>query len=173
MPRSEVVRSTWIVSAVLAVVMVSPQDFGRAASAQPIAPAPREPTSTPAPEQEPSATPPRVSYLDGEVSFWRQGASDWAPAQLNTPLAPGDVLYAGANGTAEIQIGRAAFVRASNDTQLGLDNQEAGYLQFRLTAGHAGIDLPQLPQGSVVVVATPQAAFTLRERGCYPLDVEQ
>ncbi len=35
-------------------------------------------------------TPPRLSFVDGRVSFWRPGAQDWAPAQINTPLAPGD-----------------------------------------------------------------------------------
>src|SRR3989442_6821587 len=35
-------------------------------------------------------TPPRLSYVDGEVSFWRPGAPNWAPAQVNTPLAAGD-----------------------------------------------------------------------------------
>jgi hypothetical protein len=26
-------------------------------------------------------TPPRLSFIDGSVSFWRPGAEDWAPAQ--------------------------------------------------------------------------------------------
>ena len=39
--------------------------------------------------------PPRLSLVDGEVSFWRSGAGDWAPAQLNTPLAQGDELWSG------------------------------------------------------------------------------
>ena len=60
----------------------------------------------------PEVTPPRLSYLNGEVSFWRAGADDWAPATLNTPLAPGDILYAGPNGNVEIQVGPRAFVRA-------------------------------------------------------------
>ena len=28
-----------------------------------------------------------------DVSFWRPGGDDWAPAQVNTPLAPGDQLH--------------------------------------------------------------------------------
>jgi len=39
-------------------------------------------------QQGAGPTPPRVSFLDGEVSFWRPGAEDWAPAKVNTPLAP-------------------------------------------------------------------------------------
>src|SRR6185295_5638347 len=67
--------------------------------APPGAPAPAAPETGPeaaADAQEP--TPPRVSYIHGEVSFWRPGAADWAPAALNMPLAPGDVLYAGPAG---------------------------------------------------------------------------
>jgi hypothetical protein len=68
----------------------------------------------PAPEQASEITPTRVSYLYGEVSFWRPGAQEWAEAKANTPLAPGDVLYTGPDGNAELQIGPRAFVRAGN-----------------------------------------------------------
>ena len=52
-------------------------------------------------------TPPRLSFVDGEVSFWRAGAEDWSPAQVNTPLGAGDQLYAGSKANLEIQVGRA------------------------------------------------------------------
>src|SRR5205809_3468305 len=64
-------------------IMVNGAGFVRAGSAQPVAP----PAS-----QTPQVTPSRLSYLDGDVSFWRPGAQDWAPARLNTALAPGDAL---------------------------------------------------------------------------------
>ena len=37
-------------------------------------------------------TPPRLSFIDGQVSFLRPGAQDWTPAQVNIPLSPGDQL---------------------------------------------------------------------------------
>ena len=56
-----------------------------AAQAQPPAPALPGAQATPAaPAGE--ITPARVSYLHGEVSFWRPGASDWSPATVNTPM---------------------------------------------------------------------------------------
>src|SRR5207302_7577866 len=82
-------------------------------------------------------TPPRLSYAEGEVSFWRPGAEDWAPAQVNTPLAHGDELYTGHGGHLELQVGNRAFVRAWGDTQVGLANQEPDFLQIKVTAGHA------------------------------------
>src|SRR5438105_2107489 len=49
-------------------------------------------------------TPPRLAFFDGDVSFWRQGAEDWAGAQVNTALAAGDELYAPAGAHFEIEI---------------------------------------------------------------------
>jgi hypothetical protein len=165
-------RCTRIVAALLALITMSSPGLARAVGAQPMPGVSQQPPGVPPPEES-AATPLRVSYVHGEVSFWRQGASDWAPAQLNTPLAPGDVLYTGPGGAVEIQVARAAFVRAGNDTQIGLDNQEPDFLQFRVTAGHAGIDLRQVPPGSTLEVDTPQAAFTIQQGGYYRLDVDQ
>jgi hypothetical protein len=166
-------RRDRIVAALLALTMLSGPGLAPTVAAQPVTAVPPQPGGMPTPEESGGATPPRVSYLNGEVSFWRQGASDWTPAQLNTPLAPGDVLYTGQGGTVEIQTGRAAFVRAGNDTQIGLDNQEPDFLQFRVTGGHAGIDLRQVLPGATVEVDTPQAAFTIEQAGYYRLDVDR
>src|SRR2546422_4941033 len=88
------------------------------AQATPPAPsAPPAPAEGPEPTESTDATPPRVSYINGQVSFWRPGADDWAPAKLNTPLAPGDVLYAGPDGNVEIQVGAGAFVRAAERSE--------------------------------------------------------
>ena len=66
----------------------------------------------PTPEQAAiDQTPPRLSFVDGQVSFWRPGAQDWAQAQVNTPLAPGDQLATGSPGNLELQTGVRAFVR--------------------------------------------------------------
>ena len=61
-------------------------------------------------------TPPRLSFVDGQVSFWRPGAPEWTQAQINTPLAPGDQVYTGSPGNLELQIGGRAFVRGWANT---------------------------------------------------------
>ena len=116
-------------------------------------------------------TPPRLGYLNGDVSLWRPGASDWAPATLNMPLAPGDELYTGNNGNVEMQVGTRAFVRAWGDTQLGLANQEPDFLQFKVTTGHVSLDLRSLDAGRTVELATPHGAFTIDRPGYYRADV--
>src|SRR5262245_66334990 len=105
-----------ILAALLALIMTAgTPGLGRAADP----PGPPGPPGAAAPPGEPEdLTPPRVSYLHGDVSFWRPGADDWGPAALNTPLAPGDTLYASQGGNAEIQIAPRAFVRAGDGTQL-------------------------------------------------------
>ncbi len=115
-------------------------------------------------------TPPRLSLTDGQVSFWRPGAQDWATAQINTPLAPGDMLSTRSPGTVEVQIGARAFVRAWANTQLGLANQDPDFIQFTLVAGSAVFDLRALEPGDTVEVDTPNAAVTIQQAGYYRVD---
>ena len=116
-------------------------------------------------------TPLRLSFVDGQVSFFRPGAQDWVQAPVNTPLSPGDQLYTGSPGSLELQIGARAFVRGWANTQIGLENQESDYLQFKVTAGHASFDLRTLEPGHALEVATPNAAFTIDRAGYYRVDV--
>jgi hypothetical protein len=128
----------------------------------------------PAVETDPQgddATPARLSYSEGAVSFWRPGGSDWAPAQVNTPLTVGDELYTGHDGNLEVQVGGRAFVRAWGDTQVGLTNQDPNFMQLRVTSGHLAVDLRSLDGGDVVEIDTPGAAFTMDQPGYYRVDV--
>ncbi len=116
-------------------------------------------------------TPSRLSYIEGSVSFWRPGAEDWAPARVNTPLAAGDAVYTGARATVEIQVGPRAFVRAQENTRLGLGNFDPDFMQFSLTAGRASLDLRALPNGVTVELGTPNAIFTIEHPGYYRAEV--
>ena len=158
---------------IFSMIVSGPASAWRAdAQSPPPAPAPPpNPAGAPAPRQAPEVTPPRVSYIHGEVSFWRPGAEEWTPAKLNTPLAPGDVLYTGPGGNVELQIGPRGFLRAAESTQLGLDNHEPDFLQFRVTGGYAALDLREVPTGHTLELDTPNAAFTVERPGYYRLDV--
>jgi hypothetical protein len=118
------------------------------------------------------ATPPRLSFVDGQVSYWRSGASDWAQAQVNTPLAVGDQLYSGSPGNLELQIGGRAFVRAAARTQVGIENVEADMIQFKVTEGHASIDIQDGDDSSrTVEIDTPNATFLIEDPGYYKVNV--
>ncbi len=118
-------------------------------------------------------TPLRLSYVEGDVSFWRFGADDWVEARRNIALAAGDELYVDARGIVELQMGNRAFVRADEDTQLGLLNQTGDFLQFRVARGRVSFDLRTLPAGFVIEVNTPNAVFTIDRSGYYRLDVDE
>lgn len=117
-------------------------------------------------------TPPRLSMIDGEVSFWRPGAEEWTQAQVNTPLAPGDQLYSGLATNLEIQIGPRAFLRAGDKTQFGLESLEPDYLQVRISEGGVALDVRELRLGYTLEVSTPQAAITIERPGYYRIAVD-
>jgi hypothetical protein len=116
--------------------------------------------------------PPRLRFIDGDVSFWRPGAEDWAPATVNTPLAAGDSLYTGDDGNLELQAGPSAFVRAGAGTDLSLTALETDLQQFKLTTGHVAVDARRLPRGQAIEVDTPNGALTIDHPGYYRVDVE-
>jgi hypothetical protein len=118
-----------------------------------------------------AASPLRLSYVEGDVSFSRLGAEDWVKAITNTPLAAGDALYVGSDGDLELQMGGRAFVRADDDTQLTLVNQTTDFVQFKITSGRVSFDLRTLPTGFSVEVDTPNAVFTIDRTGYYRVDV--
>jgi hypothetical protein len=116
-------------------------------------------------------TPPRLSYVDGEVKFFRAGSEDWTAAQVNTPLAPGDLLLAGDGGNLELQIGTRAFVRGAEQSEIGLTTIEPDFLQLRVTSGTVALDLRALTPGQTLEVDTPNAAFKIEHAGYYRLEV--
>lgn len=119
------------------------------------------------------ATPPRLAFVNGEVSFWRTGADDWSQAQVNTALAAGDSLYAGDAANLELEVGPRAFVRAGADTEIDLTALDPTYTQLRMTGGHSALDLKALPRGQSIEVDTPNGAFTINRPGYYRLDVDE
>ena len=113
-------------------------------------------------------TPPRLAFIDGDVSFWRPGADDWTPAQVNTALAAGDNLYAPDGANLELEIGARAFVRAGSDTQIGIESLEIGYLQLQVTSGHMALDLKNMPAGQQIEIDTPERRLYRRATGILP-----
>lgn len=150
-------RSRWVSAGMLAVLALLASGPGsRASAALPD-------------ESAVQVTPPRLGMVEGEVLFWRPGATEWEAASVNLPLAPGDAL-ATRDGKLELQIGRQSFVRASADTQLALRSNEPGFLQLELSAGRLAADIRQLGRGDVVELATPSGAVRIERDGYYRID---
>src|SRR5574337_1506646 len=135
--RKEALNMRKRISGLILVLAVLIGGVGIAPGAE--APPPAGPVSDQAPA--------RLSFTDGQVSFWRPGAAEWAQAPINTPLVPGDELATGSPGTLELQIGARSFIRAWANTQLGLESQEPDFLQVKVTAGTVSFDLRTLESG--------------------------
>lgn len=116
-------------------------------------------------------TPPRLSNIDGDVSYWRPGAEDWAEARRNLALAEGDALYTGDGANLEVQFGPRSFVRADENTQLSLVSLEPRRIQFSVTSGLASFDLRSMDVGDVLEVSTPNALFLIDHPGYYRVEV--
>jgi hypothetical protein len=117
-------------------------------------------------------TPPRLSYIDGQASFWRSGAEDWTPARVNMPLATGDRLYTAQSAGVEVQVGARAFVRAADRTEIGFVEIASGFLQIELKDGTAALDLRGMPPNYRVELDTPNAVFTIEHPGYYRVDAD-
>jgi len=122
-------------------------------------------------ESEWAPTPPRLSFIDGEVSYWRQGADDWARAVPNLALAEGDALYTGNAANFEVQFGSRSFVRADENSQLSLLQQEARLIQFKVASGRVSFDMRRMETDDTVEVSTPDAVFVIRHPGYYRVEV--
>jgi hypothetical protein len=117
-------------------------------------------------------TPPRLSFIDGEVSYWREGAEDWARARPNLALAVGDALYTGNNANFEVQFGSRSFVRADENSQLSLVAHEERFIQFKVTSGRVSFDLRSMVEGDTLEVSTPNAVFVIEHPGYYRVEVD-
>jgi hypothetical protein len=123
-------------------------------------------------DKKTAVSPMRLSYAEGEVSFWRNGSRDWVEAQLNTPITAGDSLYVGSDGDLELELGSRAFIRADDNTQLTLVNHTSDFSQFKVTSGRVTFDLRTLPSGYALELDTPNAVFTIDHIGYYRIDVD-
>lgn len=116
-------------------------------------------------------TPPRLSLIDGRVSFWPSGARDWEGAELNLPLGPGDYLRTGSASRAELQIGARAFLRLAEATEIGIDEQTTDYVRCEVVDGRIALDLRRMLAGGRAHVRTPHATLAIYEPGFYEVIV--
>lgn len=126
------------------------------------------------PENAEYPTPPRLSLIEGEVTFLRQGADQWVNAQINTPLAPNDELYTGSAARLEFQIGPYAFLRAGQQTLINLEKHDQDVMEFGVASGRVVLDLRiMMDTVASIVVNTPDASFIVENAGYFRIDINE
>ena len=112
----------------------------------------------------------RLGFAQGEVSIQPAGVDDWAAADVNRPIAPGDKLWADADSRAELSIG-SAVVRIDSATAFSFLNLDDHAAQMQLSAGTLSIHVRSM--SDTLEVDTPNVAVSLLAPGDYRLEVNE
>ncbi len=109
----------------------------------------------------------RLSYLDGHVSFQHSGDVDWTAASINMPLQPGDRVYTGNEGRAEIEFDDGSVYRLAENTDVEILSLSEDLIQVRVLIGLSTLTVQS---GVNFEVDTPAAAFNTLRKGVYRFD---
>jgi hypothetical protein len=110
----------------------------------------------------------RISYVEGHVSFQHSGDVDWSAASVNMALQPGDRIYTGEKGRAEIEIDDGSVFDLAEQTDMELLSLREDFVQVRILVGLCTLNL----HSSISYeISTPAAAFNTLRKGVYRFDV--
>jgi hypothetical protein len=112
----------------------------------------------------------RLSFLEGKVSFQHSDDVDWSAASINMALQPGDRLYTGDGGRAEVQFDDGSVMRLAEWTDLEILTMQEQLIQVRILIGLCSVT----SRSSLnFEVDTPAAAFTTMDKGSYRFEVAE
>jgi len=112
----------------------------------------------------------RLSYLEGHVSFQHSGEVDWSAAGINMALQPGDRIYTGENGRAEIEFDDGSVLRLAEETDIEILSMKEELIQIRILLGLSTLTVHS---GVGFEINTPAAAFNTLRKGVYRFDVAE
>jgi hypothetical protein len=112
----------------------------------------------------------RISYLEGRVSFQHTNDVDWAAASINMALQPGDRLYTGEDGRAEIEFDDGSVLRLAEKTDVEILSMREQLIQMRVLLGLCSLTTRSSLEFEI---NTPAAAFTTDAKGNYRFDIAE
>ncbi len=112
----------------------------------------------------------RLSFIEGHVSFQHPNEVDWTDASINLALQPGDRIYSGNDGRAEIEFDEGSVLRLAEKTDIELVSMNEDLVQIRVLVGLCTLTR----QGKVPFdISTPAASFHTIHEGVYRFDVTE
>ncbi len=112
----------------------------------------------------------RLSFVEGRVSFMHPNEVDWASASINLALQPGDRIYTGSDGRAEIEFDEGSVLRLAEKTDVELVALGEDRIRLRVLVGLCTLSArTSIP----FEVNTPAASFNTRRDGVYRFDVTE
>ena len=129
-----------------------------------------------------SAEPPsrvgRLSFMQGDVSFFMDRDEGWRRAQLNFPVSSENSLWTENGGRAEVRIGASAlriddrsildFVRIEDDQTLAF--LQRGTLNLRIRTDDGGDRSERRNDGDTFRIETREGQFVFSRNGRYRID---
>ncbi|MEJ2108520.1 MAG: FecR domain-containing protein [Acidobacteriota bacterium] len=106
----------------------------------------------------------RISYMDGNVSFQGIEDVDWSAAAINFPLQPGDRIYTGTGGRAEIEFDEGSVLRLAESTDIQVLSLREDLIQIRVLTGLSSLTVSSSIEFEV---DTSAAAFITLLPGAY------
>jgi hypothetical protein len=112
----------------------------------------------------------RLSFAQGSVSVQQSGSDDWAQANVNFPLGPGDRLFVDQDGVAEIQIGRT-YVRVGAGTDLSVVEISPRHITLGVAQGSVHVHTFGFWPGQELIISTTSGALNLGREAEFRADV--
>jgi len=110
----------------------------------------------------------RLSYIEGHVSLQYTSDVEWSAASINLPLEPGDRIYTGRDGRAEIEFDEGSVYRLAEDTDIEILSLNENLIQLRILVGLSSLTVSS---GLDFEINTPAAAFVTIRKGVYRFEV--
>ncbi len=110
----------------------------------------------------------RLSLVEGRVSFQHGSDVDWSAASVNLPLEPGDRIYTGNDGRAEVEFDDGSTFRMAENTDIEILSLREEGIQIRMSLGLSTLNVLG---NADFEVDTPTAAFNAVREGIYRFDV--
>ena len=112
----------------------------------------------------------RLSFIEGHVGFQHPNEVDWTDASVNLALQPGDRIYTGTDGRAEIEFDEGSVLRLAETTDVELVSMSESLMQIRVLLGLCTLTR----NGNVAFdISTPAASFRTLHQGVYRFDVTE
>jgi hypothetical protein len=112
----------------------------------------------------------RLSYLEGHVSYQHIADVEWAAASINLPLEPGDRIYTGPDGRAEIEFDDGSIYRLARNTDVEILSLKDDLIQLRILVGLSTL---MVSSDTDFEINTPAAAFNPLRKGVYRFDISE
>ena len=112
----------------------------------------------------------RLSYIEGNVSYQHTADVDWSAASVNLPLEPGDRIYTGHDGRAEIEFDDGSVYRLARNTDIEILSLKEERIQIRVLVGLSTL---MVAGDTDFEINTPVAAFTALRKGTYRFGVDE